>query len=346
MRILSSSQAVADAVRAFRKRVEEAAAEEAMLEWGFPNGERVTYPTYTLNSRDGQIQLGLPASWQSTVPHLIRFVKNQGPPSPDVEINIPQELDRNVAGAYASSESDLWLCHRGIFTAFRGRIPKDRAMEHFSNWLYEVEDGGRISRVVPVAAVGSPTFSDEIATFTRRVVRLKELHKQFPAGGPADYFGTRSSWFRGKEFEGAKSGLRSAAAFSYEYLHGPICNRLEEALQAVVHGRPLKFGRNGHVDAALVNAEDVAEVLFEVKTAALPSSQIYSAVGQLSYYRHLYGTPEATLLVVLPNACRCSETERFLAAIGIGLLYDSYEGFVDPSGAPLVAVMSGAAGMM
>jgi hypothetical protein len=341
MKVLSTVSSVQGAVRAFRKRLEEVATSSAQMEWGFPNGERAVYLTYTLDTRSGQIQVGLPSSWGTRIPHLIRSVKDQGPPSPDVEINIPPELDRKIAGAYAQSGAETWLCHRGDFTSFRGRISKEKSLAHFTKWLQEVDDSGKATVMIPVVAISSATFADDLGAFVVAVAKLKELHKQNPVAEPSDFSGNNADWSKGREYEGIKSAEQSQKSISYEYLHGPICNRLEDQLNAcTVNGR-LKFGRNDHVDAALVDPMNVAAFLFEVKTAALPSNQIYSAVGQLYYYRHLYGCSSSRMFVVLPELCRSSQTEQFLAELGMGVLYECSDGFIDSSGKALEDIVRG-----
>ena len=338
MRVLAATNETADAVHAFRERLKRVAVEHSDLEWGFPNGERANYPTYTLTSCYGKVQVGLPDAWATRIPHLFRFVKEQGPPSPDVEINIPPKLDRKVAGTYVQSERELWLCSRGVFTAFRGRIPKKLAHAHFKKWLQEVDDGGKATRVIPVVSMDSPTFGDDIATFVRSVVELKEKHKQRQSSAPEDLSGDNATWSRGKEFEGTKSSKRTQAEFEYEYLHGPVCNRLEDHLKKILSSGHLEFGRNSHVDGAIVDRRThQATCIFEVKTASLPSSQIYSAVGQLMYYRHLYGSARSHLFAVLPSACRSKATEKFLTNLDIVLVYESSGDFKVSSGQTLKA---------
>jgi len=336
MRVLVATKETKGAIRTFRKHLKDVAVEDSKLEWGFPNGERADYPTYTLNSCYGNVQVGLPDAWATRIPHLFRFVKEQGSPSPDVEINIPPELDRKVSGVYVQSEKELWLCSRGAFTAFRGRIPQNLAHAHFKKWLREVDDGSKTANVIPVVSMDSPTFVDDIATFVRAVVELKEKYKQRQSSVPEDLSGDNATWSRGKEFEGTKSSKRTQAEIEYEYLHGPVCNRLENHLKKILSRGRLEFGKNSHVDGAIVyRLSSRATCLFEVKTASLPSSQIYSAVGQLMYYRHRYGTAGSHLFVVLPSGSRSQPTESFLTDLGITLVYESSGDFKVSSGTTL-----------
>src|SRR3546814_6970513 len=86
------------------------------------------------------------------------------------------------------------------------------------------------------------------------------------------------------EFEGKKAtGNRKEG--EYEFLHGPLCNQLSKFLRKSVNSdKTFAVKSNQHVDAAIIDVgTKVATAIFEVKTAALQSAQIYSAIGQLFY---------------------------------------------------------------
>ncbi len=76
MRALETKKENSRAVRSFRERLKEIAFRSDNLEWGFPNGERGDYPTYSISTYLGVIQVGVPKSWSTRVPHLIRFRKD------------------------------------------------------------------------------------------------------------------------------------------------------------------------------------------------------------------------------------------------------------------------------
>lgn len=335
MKTLVDKSRVVQAVKAFRTKLDSLAVGSERLEWAFPNGAREKYKTYKLESQYGTVEVGIPTQWGTRIPHLLRLATEQSLRAPDVELNIPLESDRRVSGVYAQSDQSVWLCSRGTFTAFRGRIPQEYSHAHFVKWLRDSDDAGRSAALIPVVSMDSPTFADDIATFVRAVVNLKT---RFKAGvsAPSELTGDSADWSRGKEFEGRKVFTRSASTSEYEYLHGPICNRLEDCLRQVI-GPDQEFGRNSHIDAAIVEkASKLARCIFEVKTAALPSQQIYTAVGQLFYYRHLYGRPtETKLLLVLPDLARSMSTEKFVEPLGVSVVYEIGRTFLMSSGQAL-----------
>lgn len=323
------------ALKNFRHRLDEIASEKGYLEWGFPNGERADYLTYTIPTYLGDIQIGVPESWERIIPHLIRFLKEEGPPSPDVELNIPIEHNRKVSGLYANADHEVWLCSRGAFTAFRGQIKKEITFSFFDKWLHQIDDNGRDVEVIPVCSLSSPTIADDIAIFVKSVQELKELYKtdQISKIKKAKTNTRKSHWGSGSEYEGTKS-TGNKGGTEYEYLHGPLCNQLFTNLESsVANHKGVFVTKNAHLDVALVEkCSDKAVAIFEVKTAALPSNQIYTAVGQLLYYRSLYGKPDSELFLVLPSNCKSAATDKFIRGLGIQILYGDSGLFHDETG--------------
>jgi hypothetical protein len=342
MRALETKEENSRAVKTFRERLKEVASKLEDMEWGFPNGGRDIYPTYSIQTHLGEIQVGVPKSWNTRVPHLIRFTKEQGPPSPDVEINIPIEHDRKVSGLYVQSGNEYWLCSRGSFTSYRGQIKREFTFTHFDKWLIRIDDMGKPANVIPVCSLASPTIANDIATFVAVVQELKQLHKGGEEPSETVVSGTlpssTHSWGAGTEFEGKKNaggGLKS----EYEYLHGPLCNQLMVFLGKVTASNLSVFvTKNTNVDAAIVDKiSQAANAIFEVKTSALPSAQVYSAVGQMQYYKYRYGHSKTKLYLVLPLSCKSTETQDFIESLGIAVVYGESGTFNFPSGARLAA---------
>lgn len=324
------------ALSLFRQRLEDISYRQEELEWGFPNGERAEYLTYSIETHLGELQVGVPESWESRIPHLVRFAKEQGPPSPDVELNIPTEINRRVSGLYAKSNDEIWLCSRGSFTAFRGQIKRDITLSHFDKWLCEIDDAGKQAQVIPVCSLSSPTMANDIATFTAAVQELKQLYKNQPdqiSSSTADNPSQKFPWGSSKEFEGKKnSGSKDSS--EYDYIHGPLCNQLKTFLEKNIHNnKKYKVTKNVHVDVAIINKKtDIADSIFEVKTASLPSNQIYTAVGQILYYKRLYGDSNTRLYIVVPLNCKSLITEEFIEGLGIQLVYGEAGQFTLPNG--------------
>ncbi|QUM81155.1 hypothetical protein HWV01_13095 [Moritella sp. 5] len=324
------------ALSLFRQRLEDISYRQEELEWGFPNGDRVEYLTYSIETHLGELQVGVPESWESRIPHLVRFAKEQGPPSPDVELNIPTEINRRVSGLYAKSNDEIWLCSRGSFTAFRGQIKRNITLSHFDKWLCEVNDAGKQAQVIPVCSLSSSTMANDIATFTAAVQELKQLYKDQPdqiSSSTTDNPSQKFPWGSSKEFEGKKnSGSKDRS--EYDYIHGPLCNQLKTFLEKNIHNNEkYKVTKNVHVDVAIINKKtDIADSIFEVKTASLPSNQIYTAVGQILYYKRLYGDSNTRLYIVVPLNCKSLITEGFIEGLGIQLVYGEAGQFILPNG--------------
>jgi hypothetical protein len=342
MRALETKEENSLAVKNFRKRLKDVAFKLEEMEWGFPNGERADYPTYSIKTRLGEIQVGVPKSWSTRVPHLIRFTKEQGPPSPDVEINIPIEHNRKVSGLYVQSGNEYWLCSRGSFTSYRGQIKREFTFSHFDKWLIQIDDMGKSTNVIPVCSLASPTIANDIVTFVAAVQELKQLHKGGEEQSETIVSGMSPSsshgWGAGTEFEGKKNAGGGQKS-EYEYLHGPLCNQLMAFLREVTASNQSVFvTKNTHVDAAIVDQiSRAANAIFEVKTSALPSAQVYSAVGQMHYYKYRYGHSKTKLYLVLPLSRKSIETQNFIESLGIAVVYGELGKFNFPNGESLAA---------
>ena len=339
-RVIISPEETKIALEHFRRVISSHSKEFNNMEWGFPNGDRGNFPTYTLKSAYGDMQIGLPEIWNKRVPHLIRFLKEYNLPSPDVEINIPEELDRKTSGIYISTKNGNLLGSRGGFTAFRGKIPRDFTMKHFEKWLIDVMDGNRETQIIPIAAFNSPTFVDDLAEFVRAVIALKQFYKQ--RNTPTS--NNSISWNENPEFEGNKQ-IGNREPTSYEYLHGPLCNALYTELIKIIgnENRNYTVKKNNHIDAAIIyKNNNQAKIIFEVKTSSSLSSQIYSALGQLFYYKYLYGTKDCIICLVLPEAFMSSSFKLgpFLQSLGIIVFFGNSKGFINSDNEPLEKYIS------
>lgn len=335
--ILADSD-IPKAIAAFRNKLKALGGKPQKLQWAFPSGDSDVFPTYTLIAPNGNVQVGLPEKWNTRVPHLFRLELKDSPQSPHVEVNIPLSLDRKVAGVYARSRGNYLLCHRGIFTAHRTRIPFETVFNDFGKWLIDVDDGDRVSSVIPVVSLDSETFSEDIVTFVQSVLEMKVRYKE---GEQPSTKKEESTWHQGKEYEGKKQRSGGGKSSEYEYLHGPICNRLDSYVRSFL-GNSHSCRKNSNVDLAIINnGTETAEIIFEVKTAPLPSNQVYSAIGQLFYYRLKYGNKNSKLCVVLPESDQSKLTHELLESVGITLIYERKNGFSLANGSLLSEFLCG-----
>lgn len=326
------------ALRFFQRKLEKIAYKQEELEWSFPNGSREEYLTYLVKTYRGELQIGVLEGWRGRNLHLIRFAQRQGSLSPAVELNTPEAHDRRVSGLYAKdANGEIWLCSRGSFTASPGRIPRDISFSHFDKWLHEIYDEGKLTKIILVCSLSSPTIFDDIADFTTAVQELKKRYKDksYKIISPKKINKDSPKLARRDidEFEGMKSSGDKISA-EYPYMHGPLCNQLKISLEkSLEKNKNFIVIKNKHVDAEIVARKTgIAHSIFEVKTASLPSSQIYTAVGQLLYYKTQYGDPNTHLYLVLPSNCKSSDTEEFIAELGMQVIYGESGKFTLPNG--------------
>ena len=343
MKTLVTRKDNSKALKLFRAKLREIAGKPEELEWRFPDGSRGKYPTYLIETYLNKLEIGVPEGWKARNPHLIRFAQSQGPLSPDVELNIPKTHDRKISGLYAEdANGEIWLCSRGLFTAFRGKIKRETiTFPYFDKWLHEIDDEGESCRIIPVCSLSSPTIFDDIADFTTAVQELKEIYKEIYKDGSHKSISPKKinkdspklAWRDNNEFEGVKSSGDKISA-EYPYMHGPLCNQLKSSLEKSLEKyKNFIVRKNKYIDAAIVARKtDKAHSIFEVKTASLPSSQVYTAVGQLLYYRTLYGDSNTRLYLVLPSNGKSSATEKFIEKSGMKVIYGESGKFKLPNG--------------
>ncbi len=341
--IITSKAEAQDAVSKFKKCIAASATECKTLEWAFPNGEKATCTTYTVPTTLGQLLVAIPKKWNGRQAHLFALNHPGGTLAPDVEINIPDQMDRKVSGAYVKSGKEILICHRGGFTAYRGKIPKKVSCAYFSKWMYDVRDGDKDASMIGVASLGSPSMSDQIAEF---VAAVSDMKSQFKAGEVVREIAPGKSmpaWRDSDEYEGSKKAAASEPK-DYEYLHGPLCNSLKRSLKKLVSevaGVTVLSNRN--VDVALVDTESgTALAIFEVKTSASLSAQLYSAVGQLAYYKHRYGGKDTKTYLVLPSETQSEmQCKEFLAGVDVGLIFGMSDSFRPDGFASLRELVNG-----
>jgi hypothetical protein len=220
-----------------------------------------------------------------------------------------------------------------VFTSYRGRIPKEISLAHFRKWLVSVVDDDKETSLISIASLGSKSLANDIAEF---VFAVSEMKKEFKAGQPASALKRRpANWIDGVEFEGEKTSGGSSTPTDYEYLHGPLCNALRRQLKKLVESsRTFEVLSNKNIDVAIVDKKSkMAVAIFEVKTSASLSGQLYSAYGQLAYYKHKYGGAKTALFLVLPKETK-GQTNclDFLQGAGIEVIYGEKERFIPSSG--------------
>jgi hypothetical protein len=352
MHALNEENEIRRAAVRLRQVLEDRSHRRFKVTWGFPNGDRHELDSCVLRGLKHDIYVGFSDAKPGVIGHIFKLVEHESDPTdafyPNAEVNVSLAGTRRVAGIFSASETDVWLCHTALFNTLRKRIPRAKSLTYFRDFLVSVVDGNEEREIIPVLAFGSSTLSEDIEAFVLRVLELKERFKggettaiQSDSEGAPGKAGAAPSdpwsWDDGAEFEGTKaSGNRDDV--TYEYRHGPLCNRLSIALEAWVisagQQTRLVVRRTINIDSALVGADKLARVIFEVKTAASLSDQLYKAIGQLLYYRRKRGMPDTHLVLVLPGAERgcAASVEAFLSDVGIHVVYEVQPGRFETSG--------------
>ncbi len=323
--IIEHEKSVRSAIRKFRRIIKDASFAKEVIQWVFPNGAKDNLETYKLNTRHGTLGVGIPkGQWNTRVPHLFTLSLDSSIVSPDVEINIPLSLDRRISGVYVKTGSDIWLCSRGMFTSYRGKIKRDLTFSYFYKWLLDVKDGDKTALIIPVAALTSPDIANQIAEFVLSVNELKEKYKN---AGNDKALHVNTVWNKGLEYEGKKTKNSIGAETEYDYLHGPVCNELQRQLDKI----DIKTGRsvvnNKNIDLAIIE-NNKAIAIFEVKTSCSLSEQLYKGIGQLVSYRYYYGSRDTKLFLVVPSLkSNKKNLVSLMDELGIYLVENKRNGF-------------------
>lgn len=329
--VITESGRLQKGVRSLQQALIAQAAPRGMLEWAFPSGDRAPCTTFALQTDLGEMLFAIPPPWDGRQAHLFKLGYEGGTLSPDAEINIPNGLNRQVSGVLAAAAGDDTLvCHRGTFTAFRGRVPRSIALEHFQAWLQFIDDDGRAAEMIVVTSTDSSSIANDISEFVFEVKQLKEYLKAEITGVRSDESTSveadepDAGWRDREEYEGDKSYTPASGAREYPYLHGPLCNALHRKLDQLFEAHPeIEVRKNCNVDLALVDrSTGKAKAIFEVKTSGVLSAQLYTAFGQLAYYQHRFGNAATKLYLVLPvDTVSEFRAGEFFAQANIGVLF-------------------------
>ncbi|MFP3422883.1 hypothetical protein R0K19_26295, partial [Bacillus sp. SIMBA_161] len=82
------------------------------------------------------------------------------------------------------------------------------------------------------------------------------------------------------------------------------------------------------------------KAIFEVKTSASMSGQLFTAFGQLAYYKHRFGNAKTKLFLVLPTSTESEfEAAEFFAQANIQVLFGEAGEFESSEGESLEEVL-------
>lgn len=239
MRVITGHIQLRKGMRAMQRAFISQAEDRGGMQWVFPSGGREMCRTYAMQTDLGEMLFAIPSPWAGRQAHMFRLGFERGTLFPDAEINIPEGLDRSVAGVLAAGESgSTMICHRGAVTAFRGKVRTHITLDHFQAWVQELDDDGRPADVIFISSTDSSTIAGDIAEFVFEVKRLKARLKAENREDyvPDDQIEPDAGWGEQEEYEGGKSYTPNPGRRDYPYLHGPLCNALHRKLKELAGG--------------------------------------------------------------------------------------------------------------
>ncbi|MFM0239879.1 hypothetical protein [Paraburkholderia phytofirmans] len=345
---ISAASQVSDAAQKLRDKVRGLADRRHDKAWSTPGGNRAVHETYVLRGREHDIYVGIheDGSRVDTYAHLFLLLEHGAKPastlSPNAEINVSKSGSKGPGGVFAVDGDAIVVCRRPTFNSFRGKIRKLDTLGFLGSLAIPIRSGKQEEKVLPVVSLDSPTFIDDIETFVLRALAIKEHFKSAGVkdrGVPpvdVDRIAEKWPWNDNSEFEGVKT-LDVRPSVSYEYSHGPLCNRLSKTLRGWATERFHVRGTQ-NIDTAIVGSDGLAKVIFEVKTSGSLSEQLYKAIGQLFHYRSKRGDDGTILCLVLPGEVKpdAKHANVFFETLGIHVFYESSPGEYELSdGSPL-----------
>lgn len=336
--IVTNKKDIASSVAIFKKKISALSETPEKREWTFPNGTKDIFLTYAITTNLGELSVAIPKRTESGQNHYFALGDKL---TPAVEVNIPMGLNRKVSGAYVKHGKQILICHRGRFTAYRGPIRKEISFAYFEKWLVTVEDNDKQSSLITITSLESSSLANDIAEFVSAVSDMKAQIKDGVHITQAEVH-SKYGWRDSYEYEGIKSAGKSTVPKDYEYLHGPLCNALYRNLKELIASHVgFDVHNNANIDVAIVNKKSKKAVaIFEVKTSASLSGQLYSAHGQLNYYKYKCGEDGTNLILVLPEETKKQMINLdFFRSEGIDLLYGLNEEFTSSDGKSLSEIV-------
>jgi len=234
--------------------------------------------------------------WSTKYPHSIVC-----------EINLPKEVNRRLAGAFAVDENHkMYLLHRGRIGGGREGIGKTLFEENFppDDWTTVYE--GEFSRLVKVAAMDSNRLPNQVANFVHEVERVKGLATSREEQSPPIEMNLEGEFVEKKKF--TRSQIIEAS-----YDHRVVVNNLEKYLRL----KGFTVGKKSPMDLFILGKNSEVGVLFEIKTDSTRTSY-YEAIGQLFFYSSKLNT-QTNVVAVFPETIS-KECKNVLKKLKIGCL--------------------------
>jgi hypothetical protein len=176
-KILESRDDITNAQKAFERSILSHSPETISVTIGFPRGDTPAN-VYWIPSLDIWAFFGEPPLGKSPGErywNIFGVGKPFGLVPIACEINSPKAgLNRQAAGAFATSENGkILLVHRGIFTA-GGRVPLSYTRSHFRWKWISILDGSKTTNIMSIGELDSPNLAASVRDFTMEAIRFKK----------------------------------------------------------------------------------------------------------------------------------------------------------------------------
>ena len=178
MRIVFTKNEVERGLTAIHEQLIQTLGPGRLNRWNFPGGPMIDVETWQQSTRPPGLTIGSGPYRGEAMLILLANEPIRPRMSSAAEVNVPfggAAPSRSRNGCLClESESKYLLCHRGLKFTVKAHqvIPKKRIHQFFSDWLQDVEDGGRTSAIIVIGPIG-PGLVDRLALFAQRVQSLK-----------------------------------------------------------------------------------------------------------------------------------------------------------------------------
>jgi len=93
-----------------------------------------------------------------------------------VEVNVPYELNRRVAGVYITDESgNCIIGHRGVIGGGRPGVGKSLFFEHYNGEIKIVDDVGRSTQIAIISNIEDENLLQNLRNFVSEIDRIKNM---------------------------------------------------------------------------------------------------------------------------------------------------------------------------
>lgn len=179
IRIITERMKVQEFHKRFIDRLDSFDFEEIYTNVGFPNG---SIPLYVKYFEGVDMWYYWEADMDVDLNNVNRYWVPFGLGKPTrsatikVEINVPFELDRKIAGVYMMDEvGNYYVGHRGRIGGGRPGIGKSLFFEHYSGDIKFVEDDGRSTQIAIISNLKDDYFLENIRNFVLEIDKVKNM---------------------------------------------------------------------------------------------------------------------------------------------------------------------------